>query len=332
MPEGGLAKDLVGSCALAGALVLIAAGVRHLIPRLIDPLASVSTLEGFLDGLALYGITLWMTGFTADKIVASVRAHPLDVVVLLLSTLVPIVGMISVLWLVRAAALVIAAFTSAAIEAPRSEGWMASAIARTPSPQDRETAVVHEASHALVFAALHTLPERLEVNLFDQFTPTGALGNMHWSGTGDRLPDNDYMEWDMLVVLAGRAGEIAATGTSTSGSGKDHADWLRHAQRYLGTHTRGIYYNEPTTDYQERHNHDMCQALQREQYELLAAFFSLNRELHGELIEDLRNARSMGRQTLSQYLGQAVIPENFPRPTSFSKSRAASKPEPAHVS
>lgn len=225
-----------------------------------------------------------MIGYTADKIVKTVRAYPPDVAVVLASTFVAIPAVVSVVWLVWTSRLVLSAFRRAT-KAPRNVGLMTA----------EEVAAVHEASHALVFAALHTLPEGLEVNLFERATPSGALGNTRWSGLSDRLPFNDYMEWEMLVALAGRAGEIAATGTSTAGSNKDHAQWLALAHRYLGTHVRGIYYNEPATDYQERYNHDMREALQADQYVQLASFFAANTELHRTLIEDLDTARSVDR-------------------------------------
>ncbi len=318
-PEGDMAREVVSSYALVGLLALLHHFGCRFIPGINDTSAPLPAVEGLLKGLAVYGVSVWVIGYTADKIVKTVRAYPPDVAVVLVSTFAAIAAVVSVLWLVRTSRLVLSAFRPRT-NAPRNVGLMTAEIANPLTPHDREVAAIHEASHALVFAALHTLPEGLEVNLFERATPSGALGNTRWSGLSDRLPFNDYMEWEMLVALAGRAGEIAATGTSTAGSNKDHAQWLALAHRYLGTHVRGIYYNEPATDYQERYNHDMREALQADQYVQLASFFAANTELHRTLIEDLDTARSMDRGTLSKYLDQAVIPEGLPKPAAFTES------------
>ena len=122
------------------------------------------------------------------------------------------------------------------------EGSPASRTASTVLPQDRRIIAAHEAGHALMYAAWSPLPTTLQVSINSSTDNSGSLGYVRCGEPQPRLMDKNRETWEMLLALAGMAGEQHYTGTVSSGAFDDGRRWLSHAVPWLVCHLKtGIY-------------------------------------------------------------------------------------------
>lgn len=264
-----------------------------------------SATSGLLKGFARYSVALWIIGQVGDDIYTWALANPNDTVIL--GTSIVIIGLI----------------------AHFSEGYPANqgisnqfsngfAVAKRdpvkPSARDNCHIAAHEAGHALVYAALGSLPEDLKLVINKSADKQGVLGFITAVRSEHTLNQKSFAEWYMLVLLAGKVGEKTAFGESTLGSSNDQARWLGCARSYLANHNRGIYFSNPQNKFEQEKNEEKLEALQREQLTMLEELFETNLNLHIQLTEQLLKSRSMDKKALTPFLSQVKLPEGFPVP------------------
>lgn len=196
------------------------------------------------------------------------------------------------------------------------EGTAACQTASSVLPANGRIAAAHEAGHALMYAAWSPLPATLQVSIKTSTDNGGSLGCVRCGEPRPRLMDKNRETWEMLLALAGMAGEQHYTGAVSSGAVEDGRRWLSHAVPWLVCHlTTGIYYPEPSTPLELASNQRHLMALKAEHNALLAEFFTLNQDLHARLTEALMPGETLEARHLHPYLATVQLPGAFPRVT-----------------
>ncbi|MEG5609507.1 hypothetical protein UXO96_17965 [Enterobacter hormaechei] len=194
------------------------------------------------------------------------------------------------------------------------EGTAAGQTTSAVSVQDRRIIAAHEAGHALMYAAWTPFPSQIQVIVKSWTDNSGSLGCVRNGEPRQRLLDKNREEWEMLMSLAGMAGENHHTGTVSSGAVEDGRRWLSHAVPWLICHlTTGVYYPDPCTSLEQEVNQRQLTALKASQTALLAEFFSLNHDVHTRLTEALLTGKSIQGSELHPYLENVQLPDTFPR-------------------
>lgn len=180
--------------------------------------------------------------------------------------------------------------------------------------RDRRVISSHEAGHVLVYAAWTPFPDSLEVVVKNSADGSNSLGFVNDGQPRHVLTDKVFAEWEMLLSLAGSAGEQCYTGSVSLGGLSDTMRWQSVARSYLTCHlTEGIYYAEPVSQLELENNQRHLVALKYAQNALLETFFEHNRELHTSLTETLLSGKTLTAAELHPYLGAVRLPDNFPR-------------------
>lgn len=262
--------------------------------------------SSFITGIAGYSAALWLIGTQGDAAYSWAIANPNEAAILAVA--------ICVIW-----SIVKFTQTHSPVHAlaRKGEGLVAPGVAvfrLNPKQTERDLryTATHEAGHALLYAALGELPADVKVSVNLQADDAGRLGFVTAPDSPHRLDEKCYSEWNMLVFLAGKAGEEFMFGESTLGAGSDHMRWLGIAQSYLANHYRGVFYVTPQNRLELEQNELKLEALQAEQREVLNQFFEANRDVYMELTEALLDKRTMGRDDLTPFLSRVHIPNGFP--------------------
>lgn len=194
------------------------------------------------------------------------------------------------------------------------EGSPVSRTASTDLAQDRRIIAAHEAGHALMYAAWSPLPTTLQVRINSSTDNSGSLGYVRCGEPQPRLMDKNRETWEMLLALAGMAGEQHYTGAVSSGAFDDGRRWLSHAVPWLVCHLKiGIYYPDPSTHLELESNQHHLMALKAEHNALLTEFFTLNHDMHAKLTSALMPGETLEARHLHPYLAAVQLPEGFPR-------------------
>lgn len=188
------------------------------------------------------------------------------------------------------------------------------------SAQDRRFIAAHEAGHALVYAAWPTYPDDLTVVVKDAADASNSLGYVNKAQHQHLLTEKGYAEWDMLLSLAGAAGERASTGMNTLGSVGDSSRWLAVAVPYLSCLTRGMFYNPASTQLEIEQNERQLTKLREEQFAHLDRFFEINHDVHDRLTRELVEKGQLKGLQLHPFFAAAEIPSSFPRPSHIAGS------------
>lgn len=182
------------------------------------------------------------------------------------------------------------------------------------SEQDRLFIAAHEAGHAMVYAAFDMYPPGLEVVAKSKVDYSHSLGYVRDGLKPHNLDEKTMFEWHMLLLLAGNAGERSHTGHETLGSSEDNAKWLKAAEPYLSSLTRGVYYMKPETNAQAENNDRKVMSLKAEHQARIDHFFELNRDVHNEMVSVLQSCSTLKGEKLFVFLDRVVLPDDFPRP------------------
>jgi hypothetical protein len=264
-----------------------------------------SILQRVIWSLAVYAMALWMIGTVGDDAYRGIIANPDQATVIAIS--------LAICW-------AILRIGSGSVDRPRmARSELAGAagtalLPRKSTSRDTRYTAAHEAGHALVYAALGGLPSDIRLVVNEQADENGVLGFITGIYSGHRLDERTFVEWHMLVLLAGMFGEIRVYGKSTLGSSSDHLRWLDMARVYLANYHRGIYYIEPKNTFEQQQNEAKLDALRAEQLALLRTFFDLNAEVFAQLADTLLERRTLGREDLIPFLSRAELPHGFPLP------------------
>lgn len=194
------------------------------------------------------------------------------------------------------------------------EGTAACRTASSVHPTDRRIAAAHEAGHALMYAAWAPFPAQIQVTVKSTADQSSSLSYVRTGDHPPRLMDKNRQTWEMLLSLAGMAGEQYHTGTLTTGGVDDTSRWLSHAVPWMVCHlTTDIYYPEPATPLELASNQRHLVALKAEHNALLAEFFTLNHDLHAKLTYALMPGETLEARHLHPYLAAVQLPDAFPR-------------------
>lgn len=200
---------------------------------------------------------------------------------------------------------------------PPAEARFGTVVARTTQEageQDRRFIAAHEAGHALVYAAWSPLPDGLRVVVKRGSDGSNSLGFVNDGLPRRLLNEKDFAEWDMLLSLAGIAGEKCYMGHVTQGAVNDALRWMNIAGPYLSCHlTGGVYYPEPASELEISVNQRHLTALRSAQSALLEVFFERNRSEHARLTDALLKHGELTGADLHIYLAGVELPEGFPQ-------------------
>lgn len=258
----------------------------------------------FLKGLVFYSMALWLVGYVGDDLYKWVVAHPNDAAIGTVA--------LAIVWMIVHFS---GGSTFASQVAVRSSGAaMAAGVIAKPTARDNRYTAAHEAGHALVYAALGTLPEDVKLAVNDHSDESGVLGFVTGITSKHHLDEKSFAEWYMLVFLAGKLGESFMYGESTLGSSNDHQRWLGVARSYLANHYRGMYYLDPQNKFEQEQNEAKLEALQAEQLAVLRTLFDMNTKVFTQLANTLLEMRTMGRNDLVHFLSDVNLPDGFPIP------------------
>ena len=265
--------------------------------------AAARGAQSVVFGLAVYSLFLWLVGIQGDAWSAVMREQPHQFVI----------------------GLIVAAICWAIFSMARTLSWepvkghelAKAALAwplQKPSQQDERHTAFHEAGHAICYAALGRLPDNSRMVMNDGTDPRGVLGFVTGVEDGNRLTSQVFVEWLMLVYLAGKMGELIGLSQATLGAGSDHCKWQSAARQYLANHYEGIYYIEPQNKFEQVLNDEKLQDLERQQLVCLQQLFDQNREVFRELAEAFLAKRVLERSEMIPFLARVTLPEGFPRP------------------
>lgn len=180
------------------------------------------------------------------------------------------------------------------------------------SERVRKYSAAHEAAHALCFAALGKLPPGMEVCVPKQHKRNG--GHVTALIAEDGLLKPVFIQWNMLMILAGAQGERLLYGDTSMGAQSDNEHWLHYAKIHLQNFSEGIYYPEPSSDMEFHRNEEKLAELMRSQIGQVAGFLSMNIDVIKELASELLEREVMNKNDLLPYMAKVVIPGDFPKP------------------
>lgn len=168
---------------------------------------------------------------------------------------------------------------------------------------------IHEAGHALCYAALDPLPDNLELHISDIREP--LQGRVQTYAVFNGAPN--VLLWRMLTNIAGASAERLVAGKYATGSLEDFANWQEMAIVYLQQQYEGVYFAKPLDQLEQAHNIDMLNKLMQKQFVMVRDFLNRNLALLEE-IADLAVAKGfLSNEQLAPILARVDIPDDFPR-------------------
>lgn len=182
------------------------------------------------------------------------------------------------------------------------------------SPRDIHATAVHEAGHALTYAALRPLPAYVRVSLTEPSTQDEVIGHVTRIVYPHALEDLSFQRWQMLMLLAGQAAERLLLAEETMGPTQDLAQWISLAQDYLGLCTHDLYYASPADAHQHASNHALLVRTLSEQRAQVHGFLETNQAVLADLAEAIERQRQLDADALQPFLARVQMPQSFPLP------------------
>lgn len=281
---------------LAGALTISLLSLVTILKRFSVP---ISLIKQATKQSAIFAMVLWLIGDVGDDIYLATQSDPKILIGALVFFLCMSLG------------------TRASYDSETNYQVAALGVCTMASPiseSDKRCIAAHECGHALVYAALDALPADVQMVINEKPGPNGVLGYITGVSNDRLLHNQTFIQWYMLVLLAGKYAEELLLGESSLGGKEDYQKWLALARTFLANHNRGVYYPEPANRYEQELNEHKLQALQAEQLQMLSEFFAMNRDVYEGLVQALLNERVLRRDDLEPMLSQVQFPTNFPRP------------------
>jgi hypothetical protein len=196
-----------------------------------------------------------------------------------------------------------------------ANGYVVKGSVCMPAPhtaRDKTIISVHEAGHALVYAALGALPLDFKLVMHSEPQKNGNSGYVTRIVSRHALQTKSFSEWQMLCYLAGQEAERKILKEVSLGSAGDRRQWWLEAKHYLVNGlAEGLDYNP------EMHPVAVTaclEELRRRQCELLQLFFSKNIGVLNELIQAIAKQECLNRDDLLPFMRRVVFPDGFPRP------------------
>ena len=184
----------------------------------------------------------------------------------------------------------------------------------TPTARDLRTLAIHEAGHALPYAALRPLPPYVQVSLPQPTAADDTLGYVTRIVYPHELEDLTFQRWEMLVCLAGQAAEDLVLHGQSNGSGQDLERWLGHAEDYLSLCHEEIFYASPANPLQHASNQQLLKRLLITQRGQIREFLRINQAVLVGLAETIATRRHLAAADLKPFFAEVRLPEGFPLP------------------
>ena len=176
------------------------------------------------------------------------------------------------------------------------------------SNKDAQISAAHEIGHLMIYATLSKLPD-LTVEIGKDLT-RGRAGFVNSDLV--LLKTESTTQWDMLVCLAGKAGEKFLHGEVSLGSIGDYKSWEDSAKRFLHTHANGMYFATPENDKEIEWNTKKLEELEKNQLEILDNFFQLNTIQFKNLYNLLLDKKKLTKKEVEIYLSKVTKVEGIP--------------------
>ncbi|QUY45454.1 hypothetical protein [Acaryochloris marina] len=184
---------------------------------------------------------------------------------------------------------------------------------RLCTSKDISVTCIHEAGHALVYAALPNIPEQFRMKALPQSDGRGRLGSItsvEWNGI---LRPKDFILIQLLMLLAGQQAEKCIFNEIFDGAHSDLRHWQQEAKNYLMLGFGGIYFSPIEDDYEAEQNRLTLEKLREEQSDLLLKFFKLNQQVLEDLAKELQAKGRLLKDDVEPFLAQVQFVDGFPK-------------------
>ncbi|SHN43022.1 Peptidase family M41 [Duganella sacchari] len=175
-------------------------------------------------------------------------------------------------------------------------------------PIDRESqdrSAIHEAGHALFYAALDPLPPNLRACVAQTM---GADDTMAGFVAADRKKSSNhtanYLEWRMLMALAGVEAEYVVYDDPGQGGAGDYENWQEAAKTWLKKGHGESYYLNPKSNAEAASNRDVLTRLRFAQIATVRAFLRDHEQLLQSMADEIRKRECSELEALRPYLVQ----------------------------
>jgi hypothetical protein len=198
-----------------------------------------------------------------------------------------------------------------------SMGMTRGRAAMPATDRDRQVVAVHEAGHALVYAALHpaALPASLKAEVRLDGRAKGVHGWVLSQAMPHQLLGQQDLAWLSLLDLAGMAAEQVVLGQAHEGNQSDQAQWLTHITQWLTLHPTEVFYAPPATDAERDLNQRKLDQVRAAQWSWLVAFLTAHRPVLESLQALLLSQPTLDAEALRPFLAQVTWPADGPRPS-----------------
>lgn len=178
--------------------------------------------------------------------------------------------------------------------------------------KDISVTCIHEAGHALVYAALPNIPEQFRMKALPQADAKGRLGavsSVDWNGI---LKPKDFLLFQLLVLLAGQQAEKFILGEIFDGAHSDLRTWQQEAKNYLRLGFGELYFSPVENDFEAEQNRQVLERLRDEQSDLLIRFFQANQEVLQDLAKELQTKGKLLKSDVEPFLLKVQLVDGFP--------------------
>lgn len=180
----------------------------------------------------------------------------------------------------------------------------AEVIERVPTDRkSQDRTAIHEAGHALLYAALDPLPPNFKVCVAQTM---GADDTIAGFVARDRKKDSNntanYLEWRMLMALAGVEAEYVVFGDPGEAGAGDYEDWQKAAKTWLKKGHGESYYLDPKSNAEAASNRDVLTRLKFAQTATVRAFLREHEQLLQSMAGEIRKRECSELEELRQYL------------------------------
>lgn len=184
---------------------------------------------------------------------------------------------------------------------------------REPSDRDIRVVASHESGHVLMHAlALPCLDDSLSLSI-DALDAQDIKGYVISYTEPHRCPSADFIEFRLMVLLAGRAAEDILLGGHTGGSRNDLNRWMHLASQYGASCLNIGLYPNPQNSMEAEANLKALTQYQEKQYRNVWRFLDDNRGILKEMRDAAIEKGSLTFDDIRPMLDRVEIPPGFPR-------------------
>lgn len=178
--------------------------------------------------------------------------------------------------------------------------------------EDMHVTSIHEAGHALVLAALPNISDGFNMEVLPQ-SQKGRLGSItavDWNGI---LRPKDFLQIELLCLLAGQQAEKFIFNEYFDGSQRDLRHWQTEAKDYLRSGFGELYFSPTENDYEAEQNKLALEKLRDVQIDLLSTFFEANQQVLQDLAKELQAKGKLSKTDVEPFLAQVQFVDGFPK-------------------